>query len=65
MKDHYDHLYSRVHYLFVAYGAGFAEALSILKDYVSTLSTQGRGGFPSRCWPSDDRCHRPHPGFHR
>jgi hypothetical protein len=43
MKDHYDHLYTRVHYLFVAHGAGFAGGLSILKDYMSTPQYKGVG----------------------
>lgn len=43
MKDHYDHLYSRVHYLFMAHGAGFVGGLTILKEYVSTPQYKGVG----------------------
>lgn len=43
MKDHYDHLFSRLHYLFVAHGAGFVGGLTILKDYTSTPQYRGVG----------------------
>ena len=43
MKDHYDHLYSRVHYLLVAHGAGFVGGLTILKEYTSTPQYRGVG----------------------
>lgn len=43
MKDHYAHLFSRVHYLFVAHGAGFVGGLTILKDYTSTPQYRGIG----------------------
>jgi hypothetical protein len=43
MKDHYDHLFNRVHYLLIANGAGFAGGLTILKDYTSTPQYHGVG----------------------
>jgi hypothetical protein len=43
MKDHYDHLFSRIHYLFVANGAGFIGGLTIIKDYTSTPQYRGVG----------------------
>jgi hypothetical protein len=43
MKDHYDHLFSRVHYLFLAHSAGLVGALTVLKDYVSTPQYRGVG----------------------
>lgn len=43
MKDHYDHLYSRVHYLFVAHGAGLVGGLTFLKDYASAAQYKGAG----------------------
>jgi hypothetical protein len=49
MKDHYDHLFSRLHYLLVGNGAGFAGGLTILKDYTSTPQYRGVG----RWTPSD------------
>jgi len=49
MKDHYDHLFRRVHYLLVAHGAGFAGGLTILKDYTSTPQYRGVG-IPIACF---------------
>jgi hypothetical protein len=43
MKDHYDHLFSRIHYLFVAHGAGLVGCLTVLKDYASTPQYRGLG----------------------
>lgn len=43
MKDHYDHLYRRVHYLFLAHGAGFVGGLTILKEYASAPRYEGVG----------------------
>jgi len=44
MKDlHYDRLYSNVHYLFMANGAGFVGGLTIFKDYASTPQYKGVG----------------------
>ena len=43
MKDHYDHLYVRIHYLFVAHGAGLVGGLTLLKDYAATPQYKGVG----------------------
>jgi hypothetical protein len=43
MNDHYDQLFRRVHYLFVAHSAGLVGTLTILKDYASTPQYRGVG----------------------
>jgi hypothetical protein len=43
MKDHYDGLFARVHYLFIAHGAGLVGCLTVLKDYATTPQYRGVG----------------------
>jgi hypothetical protein len=43
MKDHYAHLFSRIHYLFVGNGGAFVLGLTVLKDHAATPQYRGVG----------------------
>jgi len=43
MDAPYAHLFSRLHYLFVAHGAGLVGCLAVLREYASTPHYRGIG----------------------